>query len=188
MPLIPPSWSTSFSGPGLFARFRSSQTKERFQTFKNQNDDTYQSTTLCGSQIRPSCTHSLTESNSFRFPEISNAKPVWTVRSYTYSTCSFSSLGTKNTFRWLISTWDHYIWLFSYCNNGFSTLSRLAANKAWNSQYSRPNTSWNLLAYKDVCIRTTMGSLLSRRYHSSFCEALGLPLPGSYRNWNRQNS
>ena len=29
-----------------------------------------------------------------------------------------------------------------------------------------------------------MGSLLSRRYYSSFCEALGLPLPGSYPNWN----
>ena len=89
VPLIPPSWSTSFFGPVLFTCFRSPQTKERFRTFKNPNDETYQSITLGGLQIGPTCAHSLTESNSFRFPEISNSNPVWTIRSYAYSHLQF---------------------------------------------------------------------------------------------------
>ena len=160
--------------------FRSFQTKEGFQTFKkNQNDDPYQSATLGGSKIGPSCTHSLTESNSCRFPEISNScrfpeisnpNPVWTIGSYTYSTCSFSSLGTKDTFRWLISTWDHCTWLFSYCNNGFSRSRDLLRTKP--ETLSIQGHILRGISWRTKTSVSGLGSLLSRHYHSSFCEAL----------------
>ena len=55
----------------------------KFQAFKNQDDDTYQSTTLGGPQTRPSGFRSFTKPNSLRFPKISNSNPFRMIRSYT---------------------------------------------------------------------------------------------------------
>ncbi len=96
----------------------------------------------------------------------------------------FSCLGTKTSFRTLFTTWNYHARLLSYCHHGFTTLSRSTPYKACITQYSRPHTPMDFLAYKNVPIRATMGCLLLRHNNSPISQTLGIPIRGSNSNWN----
>ena len=152
--------------------FRSSQTKEGFQTFKkNQNDDPYQSTTLGGSKIGPSCTHSLTESQTVadflksqtRIPfERSQATPIPLA---------------------VLAAWEQRILsddssLPEIIALGCFLIATMASLRFRDFLRTKPETlSIQGHILRGISWRTKtsvsgLGSLLSRHFHSSFCEAL----------------